>query len=96
MTWNTRLEKYSSTMVSGISAWKVIIALIADFAMKMGAREGKVGVTKWIRGKQTYYKAYIYVNHKRVNIGNFHTEEEARKARRNAEIKALTYQITQR
>lgn len=50
-------------------------------------REGKVGVTKWVRGKQTYYKAYIYVNHKRVNIGNFHTEEEARKARRNAEIK---------
>lgn len=43
------------------------------------AREGKVGVTKWIRGKQTYYKAYIYVNHKRVNIGNFQTEEQAEK-----------------
>ena len=54
---------------------------------KKRTREGKTGVTKWFRGKQTYYKSYIYINRKRINIGVFHTEEEARKARRNAEIK---------
>lgn len=51
-------------------------------------REGKCGVRKHIqKGKYISYQAYISVNGKQISLGYYRTEELARNARQEAEIK---------
>lgn len=57
-------------------------------------RHNKVkGYTSFKSGNKIYYRAYIYKNNKCINLGNFTNEEDAIKARKEAEIKYGIYRF---
>ena len=51
------------------------------------------GYASFKSGNKIYYRAYIYKNNKCINLGNFSNEEDAIKARKEAEIKYGIYKF---